>query len=117
MVLYVWVHNITDVAIAFKCFQEGKMTIGGDDYYAELDYIEVMENAKEGYEEEAITPDEDNTTFQPGAKDYGKLIVEITVCKFCAQEKNCLRYFYLCSYVTSLPFFILYLTPGIQPTI
>ncbi|XP_045620247.1 histone-lysine N-methyltransferase eggless isoform X1 [Procambarus clarkii] len=38
--------------------EEGKI-MGGDDYYAELDYIEVMENAKEGYEEEASTPDEE----------------------------------------------------------
>ncbi|KAK7076102.1 hypothetical protein SK128_017129 [Halocaridina rubra] len=35
--------------------EEGKQMAGGDDYYAELDYIEVMENAKEGYEEEAST--------------------------------------------------------------
>lgn len=64
------VHRITD---AFKHYQEGKMTIGGDDYYAELDYIEVMETAKEGYEEEAITPDEDSVAFQPGLRDFGKL--------------------------------------------
>ena len=37
--------------------------IGGDDYYAELDYIEVMENAKEGYEEEAIIPEEENLSI------------------------------------------------------
>ncbi|KAK4320792.1 hypothetical protein Pmani_008367 [Petrolisthes manimaculis] len=43
--------------------EEGK-TIGGDDYYAELDYIEVMENAKEGYEEEPVDPE-----FEEGGSD------------------------------------------------
>ncbi|XP_076034756.1 histone-lysine N-methyltransferase eggless-like [Oratosquilla oratoria] len=33
-----------------KANQEGKST-GGDDYYAELDFIEVMEDYKEGYED------------------------------------------------------------------
>lgn len=32
---------------------------GGDDYYAELDYIEVVENMKEGYEEEVDHDDDD----------------------------------------------------------
>lgn len=39
--------------------EEGKQMIGGDDYYAELDFIEVMESAKEGYEEEAVNPEEE----------------------------------------------------------
>ncbi|KAK7082459.1 hypothetical protein SK128_008527 [Halocaridina rubra] len=38
--------------------EEGKM-IGGDDYYAELDYIEVMESMKEGYEEDVVSPEEE----------------------------------------------------------
>lgn len=51
--------------------EEGK-TIGGDDYYAELDYIEVMENAKEGYEEEAVNPDEENiSNSQTGDRNLG----------------------------------------------
>lgn len=37
------------------------MIVGGDDYYAELDYIEVMENAKEGYEEEVENIEEENS--------------------------------------------------------
>ncbi|ROT61434.1 putative histone-lysine N-methyltransferase eggless [Penaeus vannamei] len=41
--------------------EEGKMIVGGDDYYAELDYIEVMENAKEGYEEEVENIEEENS--------------------------------------------------------
>lgn len=41
----------------------------GDEYFAELDYIEVMENIKEGYEEEAEVSDEnmDDEDF-----DYSK---------------------------------------------
>ncbi|XP_068203468.1 histone-lysine N-methyltransferase eggless-like isoform X1 [Palaemon carinicauda] len=43
--------------------EEGKQMIGGDDYYAELDYIEVMENAKEGFEEEAILPEAESLSI------------------------------------------------------
>lgn len=50
--------------------EEGKQIIGGDDYYAELDYIEVMENAKEGFEEEALMPEEENLSIFP--KDNSK---------------------------------------------
>ncbi|XP_064090855.1 LOW QUALITY PROTEIN: histone-lysine N-methyltransferase SETDB1-like [Macrobrachium nipponense] len=45
--------------------EEGKQIIGGDDYYAELDYIEVMESMKEGYEEEVVSPeDSSKSAFQ-----------------------------------------------------
>lgn len=54
-----------------KANEEGKI-VGGDDYYAELDYIEVMERAKEGYEDEAITIEED-TTYQPDTQDHGEV--------------------------------------------
>ncbi|XP_069953644.1 histone-lysine N-methyltransferase eggless isoform X3 [Cherax quadricarinatus] len=54
-----------------KANEDGK-TIGGDDYYAELDYIEVMENAKEGYEEEASTPDINENNFQGEDRNIGK---------------------------------------------
>ena len=45
--------------------QEGKIS-GGDDYYAELDFIEVVEEMKEGYEEEV---DHDDDDFPDTIKD------------------------------------------------
>ena len=43
--------------------------MGGDDYYAELDYIEVMERAKEGYEDEAVNIEED-ASYQSDPLDH-----------------------------------------------
>ena len=43
------------------CLQEGQIS-GGDDYYAELDYIEVVEEMKEGYEEDVEHDAEDFPT-------------------------------------------------------
>ncbi|XP_042206255.1 histone-lysine N-methyltransferase eggless-like isoform X2 [Homarus americanus] len=64
----VYVGRMLNEAIANE---EGKIN-GGDDYYAELDYIEVMENAKEGYEEEATNPDDDNgNNYQPDDRNLG----------------------------------------------
>ncbi|XP_068205106.1 histone-lysine N-methyltransferase eggless-like isoform X2 [Palaemon carinicauda] len=52
--------------------EEGKQVIGGDDYYAELDYIEVMESMKEGYEEEVIPPeDASKAAFQKSNTSKG----------------------------------------------
>lgn len=53
--------------------------MGGDDYYAELDYIEVMERAKEGYEEEAMNIEED-ATYQPDTRDHGEALRNTSKC-------------------------------------
>lgn len=34
----------------------------GDEYFAELDYIEVVENMKEGYEPDVVEPDENDSS-------------------------------------------------------
>lgn len=54
----VYVGKVLNEAVAN---QEGKMT-GGDDYYAELDFIEVVESIKEGYESEAEDQEEDEAS-------------------------------------------------------
>lgn len=49
------------------------MIVGGDDYYAELDYIEVMENAKEGYEEEVENIEEENSKLSVEGSAIGSM--------------------------------------------
>ncbi|XP_045118672.1 histone-lysine N-methyltransferase eggless-like isoform X3 [Portunus trituberculatus] len=62
----VYVGRMLNEAIANE---EGKI-MGGDDYYAELDYIEVMERAKEGYEDEAVNI-EDDALYQADLNEQG----------------------------------------------
>ncbi|MPC97589.1 hypothetical protein E2C01_092909 [Portunus trituberculatus] len=53
--------------------------MGGDDYYAELDYIEVMERAKEGYEDEAVNI-EDDALYQADLNEQGKATCFLDKC-------------------------------------
>ncbi|KAL7647262.1 UNVERIFIED_CONTAM: hypothetical protein RMT77_002520 [Armadillidium vulgare] len=62
----VYVGKVLNEAVANL---EGKMTTGGDDYYAELDFIEVVENMKEGYESEV----EDDADEDSSSKNVSKI--------------------------------------------
>lgn len=59
-----------DANIAGDCY--------GDEYFAELDYIEVVENLKEGYEAEAESWDNDANVI---SADNGTNIVQLTTLK------------------------------------
>ncbi|XP_064085196.1 LOW QUALITY PROTEIN: histone-lysine N-methyltransferase eggless-like [Macrobrachium nipponense] len=78
--------------------EEGKQIIGGDDYYAELDYIEVMENAKEGFEEEALMPEEENLSILP--KDNCKSSIFSTPLhhqlQYCPTQRAFVKFFHSC---------------------
>lgn len=59
-----WIHAIASksVPINFLFIQGGQDA--GDEYFAELDYIEVAEQIKEGYESEVEPPEpEDEVTI------------------------------------------------------
>lgn len=64
----IWV-NANVKSIVFDSWSNNSNFIIGDEYFAELDYIEVVENMKEGYEPEAIN-DNDEPDSSESDEDF-----------------------------------------------